>query len=343
MLIRTTTRRTPGAHDASRIPVLVGGAAADETLLQQLRERLGRTSARTRRQRTATTPERFLRAIVASSPFPVSEPGWPIVRARFHALSAARNGSGEPVNVLPRRVSRCAHVRKLPDLPASCTTSSTALGQRQPLRSPALRGARCAVGRPVVAIEVTITRVDRRRHARHARPAERYPARGTPEPRGDGEGDNDVPTPGATVQAPADDVRARFADGSPCASTVADPPRPDRRGSMGPEGRLSKHCSLRAPLPSGAWLRRAKAIWRFWGRRRLTLTGSTRLQRTPGSTKTISFGRWTSSRYSMLQLHRPAVRRLGASPPRNRSNTDLLARCTATRRLAPRTHRQAAA
>jgi len=64
------TRRILGALDASpsRIPVLVGGCGSGRTtLLQQLRERLGRTSALYLDvERTATTPERFLRAIVAS-------------------------------------------------------------------------------------------------------------------------------------------------------------------------------------------------------------------------------------------------------------------------------------
>src|SRR4029077_9425354 len=102
------TRRILGALDASpsRIPVLVGGCGSGRTtLLQQLRERLGRTSSLYLDvERTATTPERFLRAIVASSPFPVSEPAPGGARAAFDAtlnfLCRARTGSGEPVTVL---------------------------------------------------------------------------------------------------------------------------------------------------------------------------------------------------------------------------------------------------
>jgi hypothetical protein len=102
------TRRVMAALDASpsRIPVLVGGCGSGRTtLLQQLRERLGRTSALYLDvERTATTPERFLRAIVASSPFPVSEPAPAGARAAFDAtlgfLCLARAGSGEPVTVL---------------------------------------------------------------------------------------------------------------------------------------------------------------------------------------------------------------------------------------------------
>src|SRR5436190_19361137 len=102
------TRRVLAALDASpsRIPVLVGGCGSGRTtLLHQLKDRLGRTSALYLDvERTATTPERFLRAIVASSPFPVSEPAPAGARAAFDAtlnfLCRARTGSGEPVTVL---------------------------------------------------------------------------------------------------------------------------------------------------------------------------------------------------------------------------------------------------
>src|SRR6185312_4116268 len=74
-------------------------------LLQQLKERLGRTGALYLDvERTATTPERFLKAIVASSPFPFSEPAPASARAAFDAtlgfLTRAKNGSGEPVTIL---------------------------------------------------------------------------------------------------------------------------------------------------------------------------------------------------------------------------------------------------
>src|SRR5258708_8657006 len=73
----TLTRRIVSALDASpsRIPILVGGCGSGRTtLLQQLRERLGRTSAQhIDVERIATTPERFLRAVVATAPFPVTE------------------------------------------------------------------------------------------------------------------------------------------------------------------------------------------------------------------------------------------------------------------------------
>src|SRR5712671_6570787 len=86
------TRRILGALDASpsRIAVLVGGCGTGRTtLLQQLRERLGRTSAQyIDVERTATTPERFMRAIAATSPFPISDVQSAGARAAFDATLA---------------------------------------------------------------------------------------------------------------------------------------------------------------------------------------------------------------------------------------------------------------
>src|SRR5262245_52813397 len=71
------SRRVTAALDASpsRIPVLLGGCGSGRTtLLQQVRERLGRTVVQyIDVERTATTPERFLKAITGVSPFPVSD------------------------------------------------------------------------------------------------------------------------------------------------------------------------------------------------------------------------------------------------------------------------------
>ena len=104
----TLTRRIVAALDASpsRIPVLVGGCGSGRTtLLQQLRERLGRTSAQSIDvERTATTPERFLRAVAATAPFPVSEGAPASARAAFDATLAffarARTAAGEPATFL---------------------------------------------------------------------------------------------------------------------------------------------------------------------------------------------------------------------------------------------------
>src|SRR6185503_3490324 len=104
----TLTRRIVAALDASpsRIPVLVGGCGSGRTtLLQQLRDRLGRTSAQyIDVERTATTPERFLRAVVATSPFPISEGAPTSARGAFDATLAffarARTAAGEPATFL---------------------------------------------------------------------------------------------------------------------------------------------------------------------------------------------------------------------------------------------------
>ena len=67
-------RRVLGALDASpsRIPVVPAGCGAGRTwLLHRLRDRLGRGSAQyIDVERCATTPERFLQSVIASSPFP---------------------------------------------------------------------------------------------------------------------------------------------------------------------------------------------------------------------------------------------------------------------------------
>src|SRR5579872_1671489 len=104
----TLARRVAAALDASpsRIPVLVGGCGSGRTtLLQQLRDRLGRTSAQyIDIERTATTPERFMRAVVVTTPFPVNEMAPVGARAAFDAtlafLTRARTSSGEPATFL---------------------------------------------------------------------------------------------------------------------------------------------------------------------------------------------------------------------------------------------------
>src|SRR3954447_4499690 len=103
----TITRRITAALDAtpSRIPVLLGGCGTGRTtLLQQVRERSGRsTSQYIDVERTATTPERFLKAISAAAPF--SSPGSPLgARAAFDAVLAfftrTRAAGDQPVTFL---------------------------------------------------------------------------------------------------------------------------------------------------------------------------------------------------------------------------------------------------
>jgi len=102
----TLARRVTAALDASpsRIPVLLGGCGSGRTtLLRQLRDRIGRTSVQhIDVERTATTPERFLRAVTAVAPFPITDaaPASANARAAFDAtlgfLGRARTPAGDP-------------------------------------------------------------------------------------------------------------------------------------------------------------------------------------------------------------------------------------------------------
>ena len=102
------TRRVMAALDASspRIPVLLGGCGSGRsTLLQQLRERIGRTAAQyVDVDRTATTPERFLRAVTTSSPFAPLDSTATGTRASFDRtlafLERARSSGGGPATFL---------------------------------------------------------------------------------------------------------------------------------------------------------------------------------------------------------------------------------------------------
>ena len=103
------SRRVTAALDASpsRIPVLLGGCGTGRsTVLQQLRDRIGRTSAQfIDVERIATTPERFLRAATAASPFPVVVSGVNDgTRAAFDRavefFTGARTAAGEPAAFL---------------------------------------------------------------------------------------------------------------------------------------------------------------------------------------------------------------------------------------------------
>ena len=104
----TVIRRLLAALDASpsRIPVLLGGCGSGRTtLLRQLHERLGRTSAQfIDVERTATTPERFHQAIGLASPFPGLEAPPAGARAAFDStlafLARAQTPNGEPATFL---------------------------------------------------------------------------------------------------------------------------------------------------------------------------------------------------------------------------------------------------
>jgi len=287
------TRRILGALDASpsRIPVLVGGCGSGRTtLLQQLRERLGRTSALYLDvERTATTPERFLRAIVASSPFPVSEPAPGGARAAFDAtlnfLCRARTGSGEPVTVLLDEFLEMRTFESFPglrrvlhDVIDGLTTSGNrfVLTSRYVARTLRLLRDRSArfevIHMPSLTAEDTLDILGLA---------------------GEPDGDDLARTVQALtdgrpayVRALADELASmREHDGGPAVSD----PIGALAALLAPEGRLSKHCSFCYELR----LHRArgygalKAILEILGEEEgLTLTEiSQRLQRTPGSTK----------------------------------------------------------
>ena len=100
------TRRIVAALDASpsRIPVLLGPSGSGRsTLLGQLRDRVGRSMAQlVDLERTATTPERFLHAIVGASPFPFTPSSPQPARAAFDQTLAFLNQTrhGEPATFL---------------------------------------------------------------------------------------------------------------------------------------------------------------------------------------------------------------------------------------------------
>jgi hypothetical protein len=120
-------RRVQGALDASpsRIPVILGGCGTGRTwLLQRLRERGAARSAAQYIdiERCATTPERFLQAVVASSPFPATGASRAPATAReaFDALlaffDAARAPGGEPCTFLLDEVLELRTFESFPGL-----------------------------------------------------------------------------------------------------------------------------------------------------------------------------------------------------------------------------------
>jgi hypothetical protein len=119
-------RRIHGALEAvpSRIPVLLGGCGTGRTwLLQSIRERAGRQAAQyIDVERSATTPERFLQAVIASAPFPWHGADKTPVNARdaFDTLLAffdsARTPAGEPCTFLLDEVLELRTFESFPGL-----------------------------------------------------------------------------------------------------------------------------------------------------------------------------------------------------------------------------------
>jgi hypothetical protein len=119
-------RRVQGALEAapSRIPVVLGGCGTGRTwMLQRLRDRLGRGAAQyIDVERCATTPERFLQAVTASSPFPFHAASHTPATAReaFDTLLAffdtARAPGGEPCTFLLDEVLELRTFESFPGL-----------------------------------------------------------------------------------------------------------------------------------------------------------------------------------------------------------------------------------
>jgi hypothetical protein len=295
----TLTRRLAAALDASpsRIPVLLGGCGSGRTtLLHQLRERIGRTMAhQIDVERTATTPERFLRAVTATSPFAWSDAGTVGARAAFDAtlsfLTRARAGSNDPATFLLDEFLELRTFESFPglrrvlhDLVDGLTASSNrfVLTSRYTARALRLLRDRSArfevIHMPPLTAEDTLDMLglaagtlssDDSHEAEYTARTVQALADGRP----------------AYVRAIADELAVMRERGGPGGSDVISV----LAALLGRDGRLSRQCGFCYELR----LHRArgygalKAILEILGEDEgLTLTEiSQRLQRTPGSTK----------------------------------------------------------
>src|SRR3954454_15695194 len=298
----TLARRITAALDAtpSRIPVLVGGCGSGRTtVLRQLRERIGRTAVQfIDVERTATTPERFWRAVTAVSPFPVSDPSAQAAGARgaFDAtlafLSRARTAASEPATFLLDEFLELRTFESFPGLRRvlhDCVDGLSASGNRFVLTS------------RYVARTLRLLRDHSARFEVIHMPA--LTAEDTSDILGPtaapGGGDNDAHDADylartvqalaegqpAYVRALADELATLREHGAPgggdAISALA--------GLLGTDGRLSTRCefSYELRLHRARGYGALKAILEILGEQEgLTLTEiSQRLQRTPGSTK----------------------------------------------------------
>ncbi|OFW29346.1 MAG: hypothetical protein A3H97_15100 [Acidobacteria bacterium RIFCSPLOWO2_02_FULL_65_29] len=292
----TLIRRVVAALDASpsRIPVLLGGCGSGKTtLLHQLRDRLGRTSSQCIDvERTATTPERFLKAVTASSPFAPAGATTAGARAAFdHTLaffSQARAAGSEQATFL---LDEFLELRTFESFP----------GLRRVLHE-LVDGLAAGTNRIVLTSRYTVRalRLLRDRSARFE--VIHIPALTA-------EDTLDIMGPSMTLSRPADAHEAEYvartvhalADGRPIyvrAITDELAAMRDHGGSdaisalvalLAPEGRLARQCgfSYELRLHRARGYGALKAILEILAEEEgLTLTEiSIRLQRTPGSTK----------------------------------------------------------
>jgi hypothetical protein len=301
----TLARRLAAALDASpsRIPVLIGGSGSGRTtLLLQLRDRIGRSTVQyIDVERTATTPERFLRAIGAASPFPAGDSGAAApggARAAFDAtlasLAATRSGAGEPVTFLLDEFLELRTFESFPglrrvlhDLVDGLAASGNrfVLTSRYVARTLRLMRDRSArfelIHMPALTAEDTMDIIGPLAGTHEAHDVE-YLAR-TVQALADGRP--------AYVRALADELNALRDHGLPggAGRPGSEDPISALAGLLAPDGRLARQCGFCYELR----LHRArgygalKAILEILADEEgLTLTEiSQRLQRTPGSTK----------------------------------------------------------
>ena len=292
------TRRVVAALDASpaRIPVLVGGCGTGKTALTQLlRDRIGRGATEyVDVERTATTPERFFRAVAGASPFPVTSECPAGARPAFDAalafLTRARTAAGEPAAFILDEFLELRTFESFPglrrvlyDLVDGLAASGNrfVLTSRYTARTARLLRDRTArfevIPMPPLSVEDTLDMLG-------------------PTPAASGTDAHDADFLARTVQALADGrplyVRA-LADELAAARDHGGPEAGDPISALAsvlaPDGRLAKLCAFSYELR----LHRArgygalKAILEILAEEEgLTLTEiSLRLQRTPGSTK----------------------------------------------------------
>jgi hypothetical protein len=308
----TLSRRVSAALDASpsRIPVLLGGCGSGRTtLLHQLRDRIGRSGSQyIDVERVATTPERFLRAIAAASPFPPADAAAAVAggagagnaRAAFDAtlqrLDSTRNSAGEPVTFLLDEFLELRTFESFPglrrvlhDLVDALTASGNrfVLTSRYVARSLRLLRDRSArfevIHMPPLSAEDTHDILGPTAGTGEAHDAE-YLAR-TVQVLADGRP--------AYVRALADELsvlRDHGIPGRPDARPAgADDPISALAALLGTEGSLARRCcySYELRLHRARGYGALKAILEILAEEEgLTLTEiSQRLQRTPGSTK----------------------------------------------------------
>jgi hypothetical protein len=284
------------AIDASppRIPVLVGGCGSGRTtLVQQVQERIGRAASQyINVERTATTPERFLRAVAGSSPFSAS-PGSPTsaveaFESTLRLFDTARTGPGRPATFVLDEFLDLRTFENFPGLRGvlsaaldrfAASTNRFVLTSRyvaRTLKALSERPARFEViHMPALTVEDTLDLLGPAAAPPEAHEAESL-AR-TVHALADG-----CP---AYVRALADELAAMRRQGVPGSAD----PISALVGLLLPAGRLAEYCTFSYELR----LHRArgygalKAILEILAEDEgLTLTEvSQRLQRTPGSTK----------------------------------------------------------